>query len=131
MWRRLPLTALPLVLASPCAAVDGVRAAEEMSLEAGRGTIVDCPHGLIRVAPTSPETVDVSAPSPVLFHAKALGRATPVVWPKGGERRVCGVTVEPNREPLPEMTTALDHPPDLPPMPVPWMGPAARKGKSP
>jgi pilus assembly protein CpaC len=102
MWRQWWLPMVALVLASPCAAFDGAPAAEKVSLEVGRGTIVDCPQGVERVATTSPETVDVVVTSDreVLFHAKALGQATLVVWSKGGERRAYEVTVEPNLEPL-------------------------------
>lgn len=75
---------------------------QEISLELGRGVVVDCPEGVARLSTSSPETVDAIAASTneVLFHAKALGQATMVVWTKTGVRRTYAVTVEPNYEPL-------------------------------
>ena len=64
--------------------------------------VIDCPEGVARVSTSSPETVDAVPASSreVLFHAKAMGQATLVVWSKTGARRTFGVTVEPNLEPL-------------------------------
>jgi pilus assembly protein CpaC len=75
---------------------------EELTLQVGRGVVIDCPEGVARVSTSSPEVVDTVAASSreVLFHAKALGQATLVVWSKTGGRRTFGVTVEPNLEPL-------------------------------
>jgi pilus assembly protein CpaC len=73
-----------------------------ISLTVGRGTVVDCPQGVARVATSNPDAVDAVAASDheVLFQAKALGQATLLVWSRNGERTVYEVTVEPNLEPL-------------------------------
>ena len=75
---------------------------EELTLQVGRGVVIDCPEGVARVSTSNPEAVDAVAASSreVLFHAKALGQSTLVVWSKTGARRTFGVTVEPNLEPL-------------------------------
>ncbi|HEV3200780.1 MAG TPA: pilus assembly protein N-terminal domain-containing protein [Bryobacteraceae bacterium] len=74
----------------------------ELLLTVGKGVVIDCPKGVVRVATSSPETVDIVAASAeeVLFHAKALGQATLFIWSKSGERLIYNVTVEPNLEPL-------------------------------
>jgi len=74
----------------------------EMLLTVGKGVVIDCPKGVVRVSTSSPETVDIVAASAeeVLFHAKALGQATLFIWSKSGERLIYNVTVEPNLEPL-------------------------------
>jgi pilus assembly protein CpaC len=94
-----------LILADPAAALDAERAPVPISLVVGRGTVIDCPYGVVRVATSNPEAVDAVAASDreVLFHGKALGQATLVVWSKDGERRIYEVTVEPNPEPLREL----------------------------
>ncbi len=73
-----------------------------ISLTVGRGTVVDCPEGVARVATSNPDAVDAVAASDheVLFQARALGQATLLVWSRKGERTVYEVTVEPNLEPL-------------------------------
>jgi pilus assembly protein CpaC len=76
-----------------------------ISLTVGRGTVVDCPQGVARVATSNPDAVDAVAASDheVLFQAKALGQATLVVWSRSGERKIYEVTVQPNLEPLREL----------------------------
>lgn len=74
----------------------------ELTLISGRGEVIDCPDGVVRISTSSPEVVDAAPASDteVLFQAKALGQATLVVWSKSGLRRTYQVTVEPNLEPL-------------------------------
>jgi pilus assembly protein CpaC len=74
----------------------------ELTLITGRGDIIECPDGVVRISTSSPEVVDAAAASDteVLFHAKALGQATLVVWSRSGHRRIYQVTVEPNLEPM-------------------------------
>jgi pilus assembly protein CpaC len=74
----------------------------DLAVTVGKGVVVDCPNGIIRVATSSPEVVDLVTASgrEVLLHAKALGQATLFIWSKTGERTVYEVTVEPNLEPL-------------------------------
>jgi len=74
----------------------------EILLTVGRGVVIDCPQGVLRVATSNPEAVDAVAASSqeVLFHAKALGQATLFIWSRAGDRKVYEVTVEPNLEPL-------------------------------
>ncbi len=90
---------LCLCLVSLPAASDS-RAA--LSLAVGRGDLIDCPGGVARVATSNPEVVDavVASDTEVLFHSKAVGQATLVVWSKDGQRRTYDVTVEPNLEPF-------------------------------
>jgi pilus assembly protein CpaC len=97
--RRAVLMAL---LAAHWAAALDSRFPMNIPLIVGRGVVVDCPGGVARVATSNPEAVDavVASDTEVLFHAKALGQATLIVWPKSGGRRVYEVTVEPNVEPL-------------------------------
>jgi pilus assembly protein CpaC len=97
--RRLILLALFGALAA--AALDN-RIPINLPLIVGRGVVIDCAGGVARVATSNPETVDavVASDTEVLFHAKALGQATLVVWSKTGSRRTYEVTVEPNFEPL-------------------------------
>ncbi len=78
---------------------------QTMALIVGRGEVVDCPGGVARVATSNPETVDavVASDGEVLFHAKATGQATLIVWGKDGRRRIYEVTVEPNLDPLREL----------------------------
>jgi pilus assembly protein CpaC len=82
--------------------------ASSLSLVVGRGTVVDCAGGVARVATSNPEAVDavVASDSEVLFHGKAVGQATLVVWSKTGVRQTYDVTVEPNLEPLRELLRA-------------------------
>jgi pilus assembly protein CpaC len=97
--------ALAVLLAVlPAAALDS-RIPLNMPLIVGRGVVVDCAGGVARVATSNPETVDavVASDTEVLFHAKALGQATLIVWSKTGSRRTYEVTVEPNVEPLREL----------------------------
>jgi pilus assembly protein CpaC len=74
----------------------------ELTLTVGAGTVIDCLPAVSRVAASSPEIVDAVTASrrEVIFHAKAVGRATLVVWSKSGERKTYNVTVEPNLEPM-------------------------------
>ncbi len=100
---RFPVSGLVLLaLVLPAAALDGPGAPDSISLVVGRGTVIDCPDGVERVATSNPEAVDavVASDREVLFHAKALGQATLVIWSKNGSRRLYEVTVEPNLEPL-------------------------------
>jgi pilus assembly protein CpaC len=73
-----------------------------LTLIVGRGDVIECPDGVVRISTSSPEVVDAAAASDteVLFHAKSLGQATLVVWSKSGLRRIYQVSVEPNLEPL-------------------------------
>jgi len=74
----------------------------ELNLTAGSGIVVDCPEGIARLAASNPEVADAVTASAfeVLFHTKAPGRATMVVWSRTGRRTTYEVTVEPNLEPL-------------------------------
>src|SRR5512147_1300602 len=89
-----------LTLLQSAAAFQG--APRAVTLAAGRGTVVDCPEGVLRVSTSRPEVVDavVASDAEVLFHAKTPGQATLVIWPKGGARRTYEVTVEPDLEAL-------------------------------
>jgi pilus assembly protein CpaC len=82
--------------------------ASSITLVVGRGMVVDCAGGVARVATSNPEAVDavVASDSEVLFHGKAVGQATVVVWSKAGARQTYDVTVEPNWEPLRELLRA-------------------------
>ena len=93
------LAACLLVFAAASAAAG---APVSISLTVGRGTVVDCPQGVARVATSNPDAVDAVAASDheVLFQAKSLGQATLLVWSRKGERTVYEVNVEPNLEPL-------------------------------
>jgi pilus assembly protein CpaC len=97
---RYPL--LTLFLAACTGSQAASPPAEELTLQLGRGVVIDCPDGVARVSTSSPEVVDAVAASSreVLFHAKGIGQATLVLWSKAGGRRSFGVTVEPNLEPL-------------------------------
>ena len=68
-----------------------------MTLVVGRGAVVECRDGVARVSTSNPEAVDavLASDSEVLFHARALGQATLVVWSKNGARKTYEVTVEP------------------------------------
>jgi pilus assembly protein CpaC len=92
---------LALVTAAP-AIEPMLPISSEVTLTVGRGMVVDCPRGILRLATSSPEIVDVVTASSeeVLFHAKAIGQATLFIWSKSGDRQVYEVTVEPNLEPL-------------------------------
>ena len=96
---------LALLLAGAAAALDTARAPLTIPLTVGRGTVIDCPEGVARVATSNPEAVDavVASEHEVLFQAKALGQATLIVWSKSGDRRTYEVTVLPNLEPLREL----------------------------
>jgi pilus assembly protein CpaC len=85
--------------------LDSAGAPVAISLVAGRGLVVDCAGGVARVSTSNPEAVDavVAGDSEVLFHARAMGQATLVVWSKSGLRKSYDVTVEPNLEPLREL----------------------------
>ncbi len=74
----------------------------DLAVTVGKGVVVDCPNGIIRVATSSPEVVDAVTASgrEVLLHAKTLGQATLFIWSKTGERTIYEVTVEPNLDPL-------------------------------
>ena len=99
----LQLLSLVLLLICPALAIEKMPSEPlEMLLTVGKGVVIDCPKGVVRVATSSPETVDIVAASSqeVLFHAKALGQATLFIWSKSGERTIYNVTVEPNLEPL-------------------------------
>ena len=76
--------------------------ATELTLTVGTGVVIDCPDGIARIAVSSPEIVDAVTASnkEVLFHARALGRATMVIWSRSDQRRTYNVTVEPNLEPM-------------------------------
>jgi pilus assembly protein CpaC len=86
-------------------AIESANAPVDMSLVVGRGAVVECPQGVARVSTSNPEAVDavLASDSEVLFHARALGQATLVVWSKNGGRKTYEVTVEPNLEPLREL----------------------------
>ncbi|SPF53569.1 Type II and III secretion system protein [Candidatus Sulfopaludibacter sp. SbA4] len=101
--RRIGPWVLLLALAGFAAAIEPVPSGpSEIFLTVGRGVVIDCPKGVLRVATSNPETVDAVSASnqEVLFHAKALGQATLFIWSKAGDRKVYEVTVEPNLEPL-------------------------------
>ncbi|HEY1243144.1 MAG TPA: pilus assembly protein N-terminal domain-containing protein [Bryobacteraceae bacterium] len=74
----------------------------ELNLTAGAGIVIDCPEGIARLAASNPEVADAVTASAfeVLFHTKAAGRATMVVWSRSGRRITYDLTVEPNLEPL-------------------------------
>ena len=97
------LLSLALLLSCPALGLEKLPSEPlEMLLTVGKGVVIDCPKGVVRVSTSSPETVDIVAASAqeVLFHAKALGQATLFIWSKSGERVIYNVTVEPNLEPL-------------------------------
>ncbi len=96
------LAGLALLMMCAGTAAPTLPAPSQMTLVVGRGTVVDVPEGVVRVATSNPESVDavVASDCEVLFHAKAVGQATLVVWPKTGPRRSYEVTVEANLEPL-------------------------------
>lgn len=79
-----------------------------MTLVVGGGTVVDCPGGVARVSTSNPEAVDtvLASDTEVLFHAKASGQATIIVWSKAGARNVYDVSVEPNVEPIRQLLRA-------------------------
>jgi pilus assembly protein CpaC len=94
---------LLLALACPAPGLEPVKTGtSEIFLTVGRGVVIDCPQGVLRVATSNPEAVDAVSASTqeVLFHAKALGQATLFVWSKTGDRKTYEVTVEPNLDPL-------------------------------
>lgn len=97
--------ALVLTTLLACRARAGTPSAPELvelNLTAGSGIVVDCPDGIARLAASNPEVADAVTASAfeVLFHTKAPGRATMVVWSKAGRRITYELTVEPNLEPL-------------------------------
>jgi pilus assembly protein CpaC len=97
------LKANPLALGGPGAVIELAPSDPvELTLTVGKGVVIDCPQGIARVSTSSPEIVDVVTASSleVLFHAKAQGQATLLVWSKSGERTVYSVSVEPNLEPM-------------------------------
>ncbi|MBZ5617563.1 MAG: pilus assembly protein N-terminal domain-containing protein [Acidobacteriia bacterium] len=97
------LWALALALCGPAPAIEKTQSVPmELILAVGKGVVIDCPKGVVRVATSSPEIVDAVAASnqEVLFHAKALGQATLFIWSKSGDRVIYNVTVEPNLEPM-------------------------------
>lgn len=101
--RFLRLLCLFSTLAALVAALEGVPPKTvDLILSVGKGVVIDCPNGIIRVATSTPEIVDATTASgrEILFHAKALGQATLFVWSKTGERTAYEVTVEPNLEPM-------------------------------
>src|SRR5436305_9402628 len=83
-------------------AIESGNVPTDMSLVVGRGAVVECRNGVARVSTSNPEAVDavLASDSEVLFHSRALGQATLVVWSKNGARKTYEVTVEPNLEPL-------------------------------
>jgi len=99
-WRWLATGLLAL------AACLGLRAQSsdvvQLTLTVGSGTVIDCPPPVVRVAASSPEIVDVVTASrhEVIFHAKAVGQATMVVWSRSGQRRIYNITVEPDLAPM-------------------------------
>ena len=97
LHRTLPAAALGLALAAFGAAAEP-SGAVELTLTVGAGTVIDCPPAVVRVAASSPEIVDAVTASrrEVIFHAKAVGRATMVVWSKSGQRTTYNITVEPD-----------------------------------
>ena len=74
----------------------------DMILTVGGGTVVECPPAVARISTSSPEIVDavVASRQEVIFHAKAAGKATLVVWSRAGTRKTYNVTVEPDLEPM-------------------------------
>jgi pilus assembly protein CpaC len=104
----LPIGILAALLFLSCAGIAGATGAEsssdatELTMTVGTGTVIDCPEGIARIAASSPEIVDAVTASnkEVLFHARAIGRATMVIWSRSGPRRTYNVTVEPNLEPM-------------------------------
>jgi pilus assembly protein CpaC len=77
-------------------------APKSLVLAVGRGVVVDCPDGVTRISTSNPEAVDavLASDSEVLFHGKAVGQSTLVLWSKRGGRKTYEVTVEPNLEAL-------------------------------
>jgi pilus assembly protein CpaC len=92
----------PLVLAAVAAVEPVPIEPVDLSLMSGRGTIVECPNGVARVATSNPDVVDAVTASgrEVLFQAKGIGQATLFVWSRTGERTTYNVTVEANLDPL-------------------------------
>jgi pilus assembly protein CpaC len=95
--RHLTVT-LSLLLASAAMA----QTADEMRLTVGRSVVLDFPADVRQISTSDPAIVDAVAVSTreVLLHAKAVGTATVVIWPRTGERTVHGITVEQNLDPL-------------------------------
>jgi len=91
-----------LLLVVQAIAVETANIPVAMTLVIGRGAVVECREGVARVSTSNPEAVDavLASDSEVLFHARALGQATLVVWSKNGAHKTYEVTVEPNLEPL-------------------------------
>jgi pilus assembly protein CpaC len=91
-----------LAVAAAAWGLETASAPASLTLQSGRGVVIDCAGGVARVSTSNPEAVDavVAGDSEVLFHAKSVGQATMVVWSKTGVRKTYEVTVEANLEPL-------------------------------
>jgi pilus assembly protein CpaC len=74
----------------------------DLILTVGTGTVVECLPAVGRVATSSPEIVDAvtAGRHEVIFQAKAVGRATLMVWSRDGARKTYNVTVEADLEPM-------------------------------
>lgn len=98
MKRWFRISAAVLLAAALAAASEPV----ELSLTVGMGMVIDSPDVVTRISASAPEIADAVPASrrEVLINAKALGKATLVVWCKSGERTAYNVTVEPDLEPL-------------------------------
>jgi pilus assembly protein CpaC len=99
---------LCVALAAVAWGLETAAPAAPVLLVVGRGMVVDCAGGVARISTSNPEVADavVASDSEVLFHAKAVGQATMIVWSKTGVRRSYDITVEPNLEPLRELLRA-------------------------
>jgi pilus assembly protein CpaC len=89
---------LPLI----ASAIQAHNAAEEMRLTVGRSVVLDFADDIRQISTSDPAIVDAIAVSTreVLLHAKAVGTATVVIWPRTGDRTIQAITVEQNLDPL-------------------------------
>ena len=78
------------------------QSADDMRLTVGRSVVLDFPEDVRQISTSDPAIVDAIAVSTreVLLHAKSVGTATVVIWPRTGERQIHGITVEQNLDPL-------------------------------
>jgi pilus assembly protein CpaC len=100
--RILPCLIAPWLLSSALAIEAPLPKPVDLLVALGRGVVVDCPNGVMRISTSNPEIVDAITASgrEVLFHTRKVGQATLFIWSKTGERMVYEVTVEPNLEPM-------------------------------
>jgi pilus assembly protein CpaC len=98
MTKRILLVVLALAAAPVVPAAD-------LTLTAGRGTVIDYAADVGRVAASNPDVADAVAVScrEVVVNAKLPGAATIIIWSKDGARTTYNITVEQNIEPLQQL----------------------------